>query len=84
MICKLDVNRLAHTYGPLDGSLYAKVLKSKTPPLVLPPLPPPPPPPPGSVQSGRSSVSHVTFTDQSGTFVNSPHVASTDSVPHPS
>jgi len=63
-----DVNRLAHTYGPLDGSLYAKVVKSKTPP-----------PAPSSVQSGRSSGSHVTFSDHSPSFVNSPHVASTDS-----
>ena len=84
-------HRLAHTYGPLDGSLYAKVLKqSKTPPS-SPPLV-------VTTASGERSTSR--FSDPSSStsggggvdyhhlhhhhhhpaqFLNSPHVASTDS-----
>lgn len=85
-------NRLAHTYGPLDGSLYAKVLKhsAKTPPS-SPPLVVA-----NSSASGERSTSR--FSDPSSStgsgadyhplqhhhlhhhqFLNSPHVASTDS-----
>lgn len=90
-------NRLAHTYGPVDGSLYAKVLKqgAKTPPS-SPPLVVT-----SSSASGERSTSR--FSDPSSStgsgadyhplqhhhhhhlhhpgaqFLNSPHVASTDS-----
>lgn len=82
-------HRLAHTYGPLDGSLYAKVLKqnsNKTPPS-SPPLV-------VTTASGERSTSR--FSDPSSStsdyhhlhhhhhhhpvqFLNSPHVGSTDS-----
>lgn len=79
-------HRLAHTYGPLDGSLYAKVLKpnnNKTPP-------------PGSPAGAADRSNTSRFSDPSSSttsdyhhlphhhhhpvqFLNSPHVGSTDS-----